>query len=214
MSKTEFLNNMISTRNNELKEFFALNYGMPSYDETLKLASMKNLYNLTIRDKQHYINNFDLLKKVTSDNENEKNKISVSERIDYNLTLIKLLEMFENKMQEYSLFVSVINDTNNSASIISSGNLIPILEAFNKVKVDEYKKYAPLFFNKVFINHTCNHITKDYKSFIQRVRNKLDYSINMYSDNIDSYNDENKKDLIKLIVNDLDNYLDLKKKVR
>lgn len=205
MKKSDELNELLRESNNELKESLIKIYGNPSYDEMLKLSAMDDLFNMPLSLKRFYLRYYGYLKKLVSDADYEENKLTTSQRIDYNLTLIKLLSMYGSKViDNYCLFYEVENAIDGNFLLKSIGDLFVLLEAFNKIEVSEYSKYDDLFFNRAFINRIY---PKDYinsNEAIKMISHNLDYSIKKYSQNYNIYNDDNRKKLIKSIRDDID----------
>lgn len=205
MRKLDELDELLRKSNDELKETLTKIYGTPSADELLKLSAMKDLFNTSLGLKRQYIRYYDYLKKFVSDADYEENRLTASQRIDYNLTLVKLLSMYGTRVvYNYSLFcVSEFIDNDNFL-LKSIGDLFVLLEAFNKIKVSEYHKYVDLFFNRSFINRIY---PKDYANSneaIEMINHNLDNPIKRYSRDYDIYDDNNRKILVKSIISDID----------
>lgn len=204
MKKSDELNELLRESNNELKETLIKIYGNPSYDEMLKLSAMDDLFTMPLGLKRFYLRYYDYLKQFVSDADYEENKLTTSQRIDYNLTLIKLLSMYGSKaIDSYCLFCEVEKDSAGNFSLKVIGDLFVLLEAFNKIEVSEYSKYDDLFFNRAFINRIY---PKDYvnsNEAIKMISHNLDYSIKRYSQDYDIYDANDRHILIKSINADI-----------
>lgn len=205
MIKLEEIDELLKKSNAELKEALIKTYGTPSYDEILKLSTMKDLFNMPIGLKKIYLRYYDYLKKFASDTDYEENRLTSSKRIDYNLTLIKLLSMYGEKvMRNYTLF-SVVGIVDNDNFLLKKiGDLIVLLEAFNKIKVSDYSKYDKLFFNRAFINRVYSSDYDNSNETIEIINRNLDNAIKRYNQDYDIYNDNNREILIKSIISDID----------
>lgn len=204
MSRREELNECLRKRNEELRKILIENYGVPSYDESLKLTATKDLFNMTLSQKMLYINCYDYLKKIAVDSDYEKNRITIFKRIDYTLTLIKLLSMFGAKIiYNYHLFFEARNIDNDNLSLEKVGDLIILLEAFNKIRVNDYSKYSALFFSRLFMNSVYPKKYVDSNEAIAIINHNLDSSIKRYNQDYNIYNDNNIKNLVKSIAADV-----------
>ncbi len=195
---------LLRKSNDELKEALINTYGVPSYDETIKLSAMDDLFDMSTSLKKMYLRYYDYLKKFVSDADYEENRLTSAKRIDYNLTLIKLLSMYGAKViDSYNLF-NIVEMIDNKYLLKSIGNLFVLLEAFNKIEVSEYDKYYDLFFSRTFINRIY---PKDYSTSneaINKISHNLDNSIKRYRQDYHLYTDDNRKKLVKSIVSDID----------
>lgn len=203
MTKSDEMNRVLIESNNELKEAFMGVYGNPSYDELLKLSAMDDLFKMPFSLKRFYLDYYDCLKRSTSDDDYEENKLTTSKRIDYSLTLIKLLSIYGQKMRNYNLFskIIIVNDTILLKNI---GKLFVLLEAFNRIKVSEYSKYSDLFFNASFIKKIYPNNYHTSNEAIEIISHNLDNPIKRYSQDYDIYDDKNRHILIKSINADID----------
>ncbi|MCI9435225.1 MAG: hypothetical protein HFI86_08170 [Bacilli bacterium] len=203
MIRLDEMNELLRESNNELKETFMEFYGNPSYDEILKLSAMEDLFRMPFSLKRFYLSYYDCLKKATSEADYEENKLTQFKRIDYNLTLIKLLSMYGQKMRNYSLFCRIRIVDDNTVLLESIGKLFVLLEAFNRIKVSEYSRYSDLFFNVPFINNICpNHYSTSNEA-INIIHHNLDDPIKRYSQDYNIYDDNDRHILIKSINADI-----------
>lgn len=203
MKKSDELNELLRESNNELKEALIKIYGNPSYDEMLKLSAMDDLFKMPFSLKRFYLSCYDCLKKATSEADYEENKLTQFTRIDYNLTLIKLLSMYGQKMRNYNLFYRIRIVDDNTVLLENIGKLFVLLEAFNRIKVSEYSRYSDLFFNISFINrmYPNNHSTSN--EAIEIIRHNLDNPIKRYSQDYNIYDANGRHILIKSINADI-----------
>lgn len=202
MKKLDELNELLRESNDELKEALIKIYGNPSYDEMLKLSAMDDLFKMPFSLKRFYLSCYDCLKKATSEADYEENKLTQFTRIDYNLTLIKLLSMYGQKMRNYNLSCRIrfVDDT---VLLENIGKLFVLLEAFNRIKVSEYSRYSDLFFNISFINRMYPNNYSTSNEAIEIIRHNLDNPIKRYSQDYNIYDTNERHILIKAINADI-----------
>lgn len=203
MKKSDELNELLRESNNELKEALIKIYGNPSYDEMLKLSAMDDLFKMPFSLKRFYLSCYDCLKKATSEADYEENKLTQFTRIDYNLTLIKLLSMYGQKMRNYNLFCRIRFVDDNAVLLENIGKLFVLLEAFNRIKVSEYSRYSDLFFNISFINRMYPNNYSTSNEAIEIIRHNLDNPIKRYSQDYNIYDANERHILIKSINADI-----------
>jgi len=194
MGSTDRVNAEIDEIIRELKESFATTFATPSYDELLKFAAVKDLYSMTLRNKDRFVRL------------NERLKILPSEEyISYMLTLIKLISVNGQEML-MKYIISNVDPENN----FIEGKMEQVLYSYNKILATEYEKYNPLLTNIVFINHVYNaDRVNSGSSPVEKQRRrhlKIDYAISKYRE---GYSDDN-KELIREIIVDIDNHEELK----
>lgn len=195
MGTTDSLNAEIEGIIKNLKERLATEFGEPSYDELLKLAAVKDLYNMTLKGKYTYIRLCQELQLLPSE-----------VYISYMLTLIKLISV--NGQETVAKNLMSIVDADNG---FVDGKMEQILYSYNKVLANEYEKYNPLLLDLKFLNHVANADRVNSGSSPQekqrRKHLKIDYAIDKYRE---CYGNDNES-LINEIIDDIDNHLELKK---